>query len=143
MSHNTTLLLITLLAVVGLVVLIAHFKLNAFIALICASLFVGALSGTELPAVGKAIAEGIGGVLGSIAVIIGLGTIVGKMLAESGGAEVVADTFMRILGEKRVHWTMMLIGLVVGVAVWFSVGLVLLIPIAFTMAKRSGLSLLL
>ncbi len=65
------------------------------------------------------------------------------MLAESGGAEVVADTFMRILGEKRVHWTMMLIGLVVGIAVWFSVGLVLLIPIAFTMAKRSGLSLLL
>src|SRR5262245_10033132 len=143
MSHNTALLLLTLVAVVGLVLLIAQFKLNAFIALLCASLFVGVFSGTELAAIGKAIGEGIGGVLGAIAAIIGLGTIVGKMLAESGGAEVVADTFMRAFGEKRVHWTMMLIGFVVGVAVWFSVGLVLLIPIVYSIAKRSGASLLL
>lgn len=143
MSHNSSLLLIALAAVVGLIVLIARFKLNAFVALLCASLFVGVLSGTNLPSVGKAIADGVGGVLGSIAIIIGLGTIVGKMLTESGGAEVVADTFMRLLGEKRVHWTMMLIGLVVGIAVWFSVGLVLLIPIGFTIARKSGASLLL
>jgi GntP family gluconate:H+ symporter len=143
MSSSASLLFIALMAVIGLIVLIARFKLSAFIALLCASLFVGILSGNELRSVGKAIADGVGGVLGSIAVIIGLGTIVGKMLAESGGAEVVADTFTRLLGEKRVHWTMMLIGFVVGIAVWFSVGLVLLIPIAFTIARRSNTSLLL
>src|SRR2546428_5637473 len=143
MSHNTVLLLIALVAIVGLVILIARFRLNAFIALLCASLFVGVLSGTDLPSIGKAIADGVGGVLGSIAVIIGLGTIVGKMLAESGGAVVVADTFTRLLGERRVHWTMMLIGFVVGIAVWFTVGLVLLIPIAFAIAAKSRASLLL
>ena len=143
MSHDTSLLLLTLVAVVGLVILTAHFKLNAFIALLLASLFVGVCSGVELPSIGKAIVDGVGSVLGSIAVIVGLGTILGKMLAESGGAEIVATTFMRLLGEKRVHWTMMLIGFVVGIAVWFSVGLVLLIPIAFTIAKKSKVSLLL
>ncbi len=143
MSHNTSLLLTTLVAVIGLVILIARFKLNAFIALLLASLFVGVCSGAELSSIGKAIADGVGSVLGSIAIIVGLGTILGKMLAESGGAEIVATTFMRLLGEKHVHWTMMLIGFVVGVAVWFSVGLVLLIPIAFTIAKKSKVSLLL
>jgi GntP family gluconate:H+ symporter len=143
MSHNTSLLLISFIAVVGLVILIARFKLNAFIALLLASLFVGVCSGVELPLIGKAIADGVGSVLGSIAVIVGLGTILGKMLAESGGAEIVATTFMRLLGEQRIHWTMMLIGFVVGIAVWFSVGLVLLIPIAFTIARKSKVPLLL
>ncbi|HKS36364.1 MAG TPA: gluconate:H+ symporter [Verrucomicrobiae bacterium] len=143
MNPNSSLLLIALAAVVGLIVLIARFRLNAFIALLLASLFVGLCSGADLPAITKAILDGMGGVLGSIAAIIGLGTIVGKLLAESGGAEVVADTFMRLLGERRVHWTMMLIGFVVGIAVWFSVGLVLLIPIAYAIAKKSNVSLLL
>src|SRR6185295_16807411 len=143
MSHNSSLLLITLVAVVGLVVLIARFKLNAFIALLLASFLVGVCSGAELASIGKAVVDGMGGVLGSVAVIVGLGTILGKMLAESGGAEIVATTFIRLLGEGRVHWTMMLIGFVVGIAVWFTVGLVLVIPIAFTIARKSKVSLLL
>jgi GntP family gluconate:H+ symporter len=140
MNHDLKLLIILLIAVIGLVILIARFKLNAFVALLCASLFVGLFSGADLPAVVKAIADGIGGVLGSIAVIIGLGTIQGKMLAESRGADVVAAALVKCLGEQRLRWTMMLVGFVVGIAVWFSVGLIL---IAINLARRTNTPLLL
>src|SRR6185436_10202592 len=108
MNPNASLLLYALLSVVGLVVLIARFKVNAFVALIVASLAVGLASGMELGAIAKAFQDGVGAVLGSIAVVVGLGTILGKMLAESGGARVVASTMVRALGEARVHWTMMI-----------------------------------
>jgi GntP family gluconate:H+ symporter len=142
MNRDTILLLNALIAVVGLVVLIARFKLNAFVSLLLASLWVGVSSGTGFPPVAKAITDGVGGVLGSIAIIVGLGTIVGKLLAESGGAEVVAEAFLRRFGERQIHWAMMFVGFVVGIAVWFTVGLVLLIPVAYTLARKSGVSLL-
>src|SRR5512134_2762911 len=98
---NTRLLLITMAGVVGLVVLIARFKLHAFLALLLVSLFVGLASGMKLLEVAKAFQDGVGGTLGFIAVIVGLGTMLGKLLAESGGAEVVAGTFIRALGPSR------------------------------------------
>ena len=141
-SHNTSLLLFTLIAVVGLIVLVAKFKLNAFLALILASLFVGLCSGMRLPEIGKAFQDGVGTTLGFIAIVVGLGTILGKMLAESGGAEVVAATFIKVLGEKRIHWTMMIVAFVVGLPVFFGVGVVLLIPIIFTIARKTKTPLL-
>ena len=137
----TALLLYAALGVVGLVILIARFKLNAFVALIVASLGVGLAAGMELAAIAKAFQDGVGAVLGSIAVVVGLGTILGKMLAESGGARVIASTMIDALGASRIHWTMMLVGLVVGLPVFFSVGLVLLIPITFAVARRTGKSI--
>lgn len=142
MDEGSKLLLLTVVAVVGLVVLIARFQVHAFVALLLVSLGLGAASGTPLAEVTQAVTTGIGGVLGSIAAIIGLGTLLGRLLAESGGAEVVAQAFLRTGGERRLDWAMMAVGLVVGLGVWFSVGLVLLIPIAMTMARRSGVSLL-
>jgi GntP family gluconate:H+ symporter len=133
---------IAAVAVGGLIVLIARLKINAFVALLLASLFVGLTSGTNLQDVLQAMAAGMGGVLGSVAIIIGLGAIFGQLLAQSGGAEVVARAFLRGFGETRMDWGMMCVGLVVGIGVWFTVGLVLLIPIAFTLAKQSGRSLL-
>jgi GntP family gluconate:H+ symporter len=75
-------------------------------------------------------------------IVVGLGTILGKMLAESGGARVVASTMVRALGESRVHWTMMLVAFIVGIPVFFSVGLLLLIPITFTVARYTKTPLL-
>ncbi|OLE64673.1 MAG: permease DsdX, partial [Bacteroidetes bacterium 13_1_20CM_4_60_6] len=75
--------------------------------------------------------------LGDIAMVIGLGTILGKMLAESGGAEVVAGKLIRALGEKKLHWAMMFIAFLVGIPVFFAVGLVLLVPIVFTVARET------
>ncbi|BCG56706.1 hypothetical protein PUR_01310 [Paenibacillus sp. URB8-2] len=80
--------------------------------------------------------------MGTIAIVIGLGTMLGKMMAESGGAERIATTLVDRFGEKRVHWAMMLVGYVVGIPVFFEVGLILLIPVVFMVARKTKMSLL-
>ena len=129
-------------SVMGLILLIAQFKLNAFVALALAAVSVGLCSGMELPGIGKSFGEGVGGVLGTIAPIIGLGTILGKLLGESGGARVIADRLIRALGPTRTHWSMMIVALVIGIPVFFAVGLVLLLPILFTVARATKTPLL-
>lgn len=142
LSQNATLLISALLSVIGLVVLIARFRMNAFVALVLASLAMGLAAGMNLGDVATAFQNGVGKILGGIGMIIGLGTLLGKLLAESGGARVVADTLIRSLGEKRLPWAMLLVAFVVGIPVWFSVGLVLLVPILFTVARQSRMPLL-
>ena len=85
---------------------------------------------------------GVGNTLGHIAIVVALGTMLGKMMAESGGADTIALTLIRVFGEKRVPWAMMCIGLIVGLPAFFEVGFVLLIPIAFTVARRTGAPLI-
>jgi gluconate:H+ symporter, GntP family len=142
------LLLLTAAVIVGLVVLIARYKCNAFVALMLASLAVGLGSGMPLLSQGNrlGIAEsleaGVGRTLGSLALIIGLGTILGKLLAESGAAQVIADRLVRWLGEKRLDYAVMLIAFLVGISVFFGVGVVLIGPIAIILAARTGTPLL-
>ena len=141
-SHNSSLLLFTLIAVVGLIVLIARFKVNSIVAIVLAALFIGLTSGMQLPAIMKRFQEGVGSVMGSIAMILGLGNMLGKMMAESGGAERIAVTLIQRFGESRVHWTMVVIAFIVGIPVFFQVGLVLLIPLVFIMAQKTRMPLL-
>lgn len=141
MTPETRLLLIALGAVTLLVISIARFKLHPFVALTVVSLGMGAAAGMELPAVVKAFQDGVGGVLGFIAVVVGLGTMLGKLMAESGGATRIATTLIARFGERRVHWAIMLVAFIVGIPVFFQVGFVLLIPLVFTIARRAGLSL--
>ena len=141
MSSNTQLLLLASAAVVVLVVLIARFKLHPFIALITVSLALGIVAGMPLGGVVKAFQDGVATVLGFIAIVVALGTMLGKMMAESGGAARIATTLIARFGEKRVHWAIMFVGFIVGIPVFFQVGFVLLIPLVFTIARRSGLSL--
>ncbi len=136
------LLLCVLVSVVGLILLISRARVNAFIALILASVFMGLCSGMALPAIARSFQDGVGGILGSVAIVIGLGTVLGKMLAESGGARVVAAALVRVMGAGRLPWAMLFIGFIVGVSVFFSVGLVLLVPILFTVARQAGAPLL-
>src|SRR6266567_1384310 len=136
MSPNTQLLLLAFGAVVALIVLIGRFKLHPFVALITVSLGLGTAAGMPFVSVVKAFQEGVGGVLGFIAIVVALGTMLGKMMAESGGA-----TLISLFGEKRVHWAIMFVAFIVGIPVFFQVGFVLLIPLVFTIARRSGLSL--
>ncbi len=141
MSPNTTLLLLAFLAVVALIVLIARFKLHPFIALIVVSLALGVAAGMPFANVVKAFTDGLGTVLGFIAIVVALGTMLGKMMAESGAATRIATTLIALFGEKRVHWAIMFVAFIVGIPVFFQVGFVLLIPLVFTIARRSGLSL--
>jgi len=141
LSLNTQLLLYAFGAVVALIVLIARFKLHPFVALIAVSLGLGAAAGMPFGGVVKAFQDGVGGVLGFIAIVVALGTMLGKMMAESGGATRIATTLITLFGEKRVHWAIMFVAFIVGIPVFFQVGFVLLIPLVFTIARRSGLSL--
>ncbi|MBP2658332.1 MAG: gluconate transporter, partial [Firmicutes bacterium] len=88
------------------------------------------------------IQAGLGNTLGFIAIVLGLGTMLGKMLEESGGAERIAKTLINLFGLKKVHWAMMIVAFIVGIPVFFQVGVVLLIPLVFTIAKETGISLL-
>src|SRR5438105_2000219 len=141
MSSNTQLLLLAFAAVVVLIVLIARFKLHPFVALIAVSLALGIVAGMPFGAVVQAFQAGVGTVLGFIAIVVGLGTMLGKMMAESGAAARIATTLIARFGEKRVHWAIMFVAFIVGIPVFFQVGFVLLIPLVFTIARRSGLSL--
>lgn len=142
MTTDARLLLYALGAVVALVVLIAHFKLHPFITLVAVSIALGVAAGLPPAAAVKAFQDGVGSTLGFIAVVVGLGTMLGKMMAESGGATRIASTLIARFGEQRLHWAMMFVGFIVGIPVFFQVGFVLLIPLVFTIARQSGMSLL-
>jgi gluconate:H+ symporter, GntP family len=142
-SHMIYLLSAAVVAVVGLILLIAVVKLNPLITLLVTSVALGLATGMAPHEVMHAFEQGVGATLGHIAIVVALGTMLGKMMAESGGAEQIAQTLIRIFGEKRIHWAMVLIGIIVGLPSFFEVGFVLLIPIVFTVARRTGTSLIL
>ena len=136
------LLLVTFLGVALVVLLITWVKLPAFIALAAGSFFVGIAAGMPLGEVPRAFQQGVGDTLGFIAMVIGLGTVIGKLLAESGGAIVVSEALIRRLGERRLDWALMLSGFIIGLPVFFQVGLVLLAPVLFTLTRQTGTPLL-
>jgi len=142
MNPDTRLLLYALVAVVALIVLIATFKLHPFVALISVSLGLGVAAGMPPGAAVKAFQDGVGNTLGFIAIVVGLGTMLGKMMAESGAAERIATTLIDAFGERYVHWAIMVVAFIVGIPVFFQVGFVLLVPLVFTIARRTGMSLI-
>jgi GntP family gluconate:H+ symporter len=143
MSHHASLLLFAIVAIVGLVFLIARFKVHPFLALMVAALAIGLHSDLKLPMIAKAFQEGVGNTLGFLGVVVGLGIMQGRMLAESGGARVIAQHFMKWLGPRRLPWAMLFVALVVGIPVLFTVGLVLLVPLVYAIARETRTPLLL
>jgi GntP family gluconate:H+ symporter len=141
-SRESYLLWGTLIAIVGLVLLITKLKLHPFIALILAAGFLGLVTGMQTDKIIDSFQKGFGGVLGFVAVVIGLGTMLGKMMAASGGTERIATTLINRFGKNRVHWAMMLVAFIVGIPVFFEVGFVLLVPLVFSISKRLNISLL-
>ena len=143
MVQGPQLLVHAAIAIVALVVLIARYKLNPFVTLVVVSLALGVSVGMPMGGIVKAFETGVGNTLGHIALVVALGTMLGKMMAESGGAERIAHTVIAAFGERRVHWAMAVIAFIVGIPVFFEVGFVLLVPIAFTVAKRTGTNMVL
>ncbi|MEK4361103.1 GntP family permease [Paenibacillus sp. FSL M8-0212] len=142
LSHDASLLLYALISILGLILLIAKFKMNPFVALIVGAVFMGLISGMPFTDIVKSYQEGVASVLGFIAIVLGLGTMLGKLMAESGGAERIAQTLVRVFGEKNVHWAMMVVALICGIPVFIQVGIVLLFPLVFVIAKHTGTSLI-
>ncbi|MFL9893809.1 GntP family permease [Paraburkholderia sp. RL17-383-BIF-A] len=141
--HGSTLLVFAVIAIALLILLITRYKVYPFLVLIIVSLLLGLASGMPIGTIVKSFETGNGNTLGHIAIVVGLGTMLGKMMAESGGAERIATTLIDFFGEKNIHWAMMIVAIIVGLPVFFEVGFVLLIPIAFNVAKRTNKSLLL
>ncbi|MEO1411482.1 MAG: gluconate:H+ symporter [Bacteroidota bacterium] len=130
-------------AIALLLLLIIVGKFNAFLSLLVASIWVGLASGMPIADISGAIIEGMGGTLGFVATIVGLGAIFGAILERSGGAQSLAQYLLRQFGEKRAPGAMLLTGFVVAIPVFFDVAFIILIPVIYALARRSGQSLLL
>ncbi|WP_303747384.1 GntT/GntP/DsdX family permease [Stenotrophomonas pigmentata] len=143
MTDGNLLLIYAALSILALIVLIARFRLNPFISVTLVSVGLALFAGMPAPEILPAYEQGVGKTLGHIALIVALGTMLGKMMAESGGAERIARTLIARFGTKNVHWAMMLIAFCVGLPIFFEVGFVLLIPIVLNVARRTGVPLLL
>lgn len=141
--HSMFLLIAALVSVIGLILLVAVVKLNPVITLFVTALSLAVVTGMPMTQVIRSFESGVGGVLGHIAIIVALGTMLGKMMAESGASDRIAYTLIRAFGEKNVPWAMLVIALIVGLPAFFEVGFVLLVPILFTVARRTNTSLVL
>jgi len=133
---------IVFMAIILLLILITKMKVNPFISLMIVSFFVGLTTGMPLDKIVGSIQAGLGNTLGFIAIVLALGTMLGKLMEESGAAERVARTLIDRFGKENVHWAMMFVAFIVGIPVFFQVGFVLLLPLVFTIAKETGISLL-
>ena len=141
-STGLSLLVYAAIAIIALIVLIARFRLNPFVVITLVSVGLALVAGMPATSVVSSYEGGVGKTLGHIALVVALGTMLGKMMAESGGAEQVARTLIDRFGERNAHWAMVCIAFLVGLPLFFEVGFVLLVPIAFTVARRVGVSIL-
>jgi GntP family gluconate:H+ symporter len=125
-----------------IILLITWLKVNPFVALTIGSIAVGLATGLEPAKALTSFSTGFGSTMGSVGVLIGLGAIFGKLLADSGGADQIVDTLVGRSNPKTLPWTMALVGAIIGLPMFFEIGLVLLIPVVILVARRSGLPLM-
>lgn len=135
-------LFIVICGIVLLFLLIAVFKLNAFISFIIACLVVGVFQGMELESIIQSIQKGIGSTLGFLVLILGLGAMLGKLVADSGAAQRITSRLVDSFGIKNIQWAVVLAGFIVGIPMFYTVGFVILIPLVFTVAAATQLPLI-
>jgi Gnt-I system high-affinity gluconate transporter len=129
-------ILFVFVSIIVLILLITWLKLNPFLAFLISSILAGFLLGIPPEQIAGSIQKGIGGLLGDLVIVIVMGAMLGKLVAESGAAQKIADTLMSIFGVKNVTWAMMVTGLVVGIPLFYNVGFVLLVPLVFSVSYR-------
>lgn len=134
-------MLLLVCAIVLLLVLIAVLRLSAFVALTIVAFVTGLAKGMPFDAVVKSVQAGIGSTLGSLALVIGFGVMLGSLLAETGAAQRISDSLIQFFGAKRAKLALALTGFAVGLAMFYNAGFVILIPLAFSLAARTGLPL--
>ncbi len=135
-------LIIVIGGILLLFLLIAKFKLNAFISFIIVSLLVGVAEGMEILTVVDSIQTGLGKTLGSLIMILGLGAMLGKLVADSGAAQRITTKLVDKFGKKNIQWAVVLTGFIVGIPMFYTVGFVILVPLVFTIAAATGLPLI-
>ncbi|MCP1437781.1 Gnt-I system high-affinity gluconate transporter [Erwinia persicina] len=135
-------ILFVVIGVALLLLLMVRFKLNGFIALILVALAVGVMQGMPVNKVITSIKAGVGGTLGSLALIMGFGAMLGKLLADCGGAQRIATTLINKFGKDHIQWAVVLTGFTVGFALFYEVGFVLLLPLVLSIAAAARVPLL-
>jgi gluconate:H+ symporter, GntP family len=142
-GHDTRLILAAVAGIAVLVILITQFKVHPFLALMLGSGTLGALAGMSLSKIIDSFSSGLGDTVASVGTLIALGSMLGKLLADSGGADRIVDTILAKSGKRMLPWAMTLIAVLIGLPMFFEIGLVLLVPVVLLVAKRSGRPLML
>lgn len=129
-------ILIVLLCILIFILLITWGKINPFLAFLVVSIGTGLLLGIPFKSISASVQKGIGDTLGSLIIIIALGAMLGKLVAESGAAQQISTKLVNAFGQKNVQWALMITGFVVGIPLFYNVGFVLLIPVLFSVAYQ-------
>jgi len=129
-------ILLVLIGILFLVLLITWGKVNAFLAFLIVSLTTGLLLGIPLSTITGSVYKGIGDTLGSLAIVIVLGAMLGKLVAESGAAQRIATVLMNLFGEKYIQWALMVTGFIIGIPLFYNVGFVLMVPLIFSVVYQ-------
>ncbi|MCE6992156.1 gluconate:H+ symporter [Dyadobacter sp. CY323] len=135
-------LLLTFIAILTLVILIAWLKIDTFISFLLVSIGLGLASGLDVETVSKAIQKGVGGTLGDLVLIVGFGAMLGKMVADSGAAQRITDALIGLFGKRYIQWGMALAGFVIGIPLFYNAGFVIVIPLIFMISATARLPLL-
>ena len=122
------------LGVVLLLFLNMKLKLNSVLALLISAIFVGVLNGMTLPEVATSLKAGLGGTFGSLALVIGFGAVLGKLMVDSGAAQRVATTLLNKFGVKNVQWAILIVGAIFGISVFYEVAFIILAPLVISIA---------
>ncbi|MFF2957081.1 GntP family permease [Kitasatospora sp. NPDC057965] len=141
-SSDSQLLIAVLLSIGAIVLLITKLKLHPFLALTLGSGLLAAVAGAPFDKLLTSFSTGFGSTVAGVGLLIGLGAMLGKLLADSGGANIIADTVLSRSGPKALPWAMALIAAVLGLPLFFEVGVVLLIPIVLLVARRGNVPLM-
>ncbi|MES2516791.1 MAG: gluconate:H+ symporter [Bacteroidota bacterium] len=129
--------LLTIVICIGLLVLLITWgKISPFIAFLIVSIIAGIFTGVPIENIGKSLQKGIGDMLGSLVIVVALGAMLGKIVAESGAAQRIASVMMGIFGEKYIHWGLVCTGFIIGIPLFYNVGFVLMIPLIFSVVNQ-------
>lgn len=142
LADPTRLMIAAAVGILVLLVLIIKFKLHPVLSMMVAAIIIGVGAGMPLTMISDTVEKGVGKTLQSIALLIGLGSMFGGILEESGGAQKIASTLIDKFGEKKAGWALGLTGLVIGTTVFFEAGVVVLIPLVFSVSKQTSKSTL-
>ncbi len=137
LPHDTQLIVACLLALATVVTLIAVLRIAPFFAILIGTFLAGAVAGLPMEKVAKAFSQGAGGLLGDVGVIIALGAMLGALMAESGAADQLVDAMLRRSTPRTLPWLMAGVSVIIGLPLFFEVGLVVMVPIIFVMARRA------
>ena len=128
------------LCIVSLVLLISWAKFNPLLAFLVVSIIAGLLLGIPFNKITGSIQKGLGDTLGSLTLIIALGAMLGKLVAETGAAQKIASVMMNAFGEKYIQWALVVTGFVIGIPLFYGVGFVLMVPLIFSVAYQYKLN---